>query len=72
MLEQRRDPAITITAILASQGDDGLGECVFVFALCRPIALRTAWLLHQAARMTLADPMLGTSTDHHTTASFRA
>ena len=44
-LQQRRDPAIAIAAILAGQGNDGLGECVFVVALCRPVALRAAWLL---------------------------
>jgi hypothetical protein len=36
------------------------------------VALRAAWLLHKPACMTLAYPMLGTRTDHHTTASFRA
>jgi hypothetical protein len=34
--------------------------------------LRAAWLLHQTARMAFTDPMLGTRTAHHTTASFGA
>jgi hypothetical protein len=36
--EQRRNPAIAIAAILAGQRHDGLGECVFVVSLRRPVA----------------------------------
>src|SRR5271154_4895348 len=38
--QQRRDPAIPVTSILAGQSDDGLSQTIFVFALCRPVALR--------------------------------
>src|SRR5258708_12691465 len=37
--EQRRNPAIAIAAILASQRNDGLGKRIFVVSLCPPIAL---------------------------------
>ena len=56
-VQQRRDPTIAIATILAGQGKDGLGESIFVVALCRPVALRAAWLLHHTARMPLAHPM---------------
>ena len=53
-LQQRRDPPIPIAAILAGQYDDGLGESIFVFSLCRLIALRAPWLVYQLARTALA------------------
>src|SRR5260370_22933546 len=57
-LEQRRDPAIPIAAILAGQGNDGLSHSIFVFTLCRPVALRASGLTQQMARMPLTDAML--------------
>ena len=47
------DASISITAILASKRYDRPGQCVFVVALGRLIALRAAWLTDQPARMTL-------------------
>jgi len=38
-LEQRRDPAVSITAILTGQRDNGLSKRVFVVSLRRPVAL---------------------------------
>ena len=43
-LEQRRDPAITIAAILAGKYNDGLSQSIFVFTLRRPVALRASGL----------------------------
>src|SRR5271170_1042785 len=60
-LQQRRDPAVAIAAILAGKPDDGLGQCILVFARCRPVALRAAWLIDQSARPPFTCPMLGTS-----------
>jgi hypothetical protein len=37
--------------------DDGPGQCIFIVTLCRPVALRAAWLRHQLARMSLAHSM---------------
>src|SRR5664279_2107944 len=71
-LEQRRDPTIAIATILAGQRYDGLGERIFVVALCRPIALRAAWLFHHPARLPLAHPMRLPRMAHRTTPSFRA
>ncbi len=52
-LEQRRDPAIPITAVLAGKLDDRLRECIFVFTPYRTIALRTARLVRQPASPAL-------------------
>ena len=71
-LEQRRDPTIAIATILAGQRYDGLGERIFVVALCRPIALCAAWLFHHTARTPLAHAMRITRMDHRTASSFRA
>jgi hypothetical protein len=56
--EQRGDPPISVATVLAGQQDDGLGESIFVFPLCRLIALRAAWLLDQLARTALAHALL--------------
>ena len=70
-LEQRRDPAISITAILTGKRNDRLSQSIFVFTLCRPVALRAPGLPQQKARMPLTDSML-TGMDYRTTPSFRA
>ena len=57
-LEQRRDPAIPITAVLAGKLDDRLRECVFVFTPHRTIALRAARLVGQPASPALRQTML--------------
>ena len=56
--QQRRDPAIAVTSILAGELHDGLGECILIFALCQLIALRAAWLVHQSARSPLTHAFL--------------
>src|SRR5271169_6038951 len=70
-LQLHRDPAVAVAAILAGQRDDGPGQCIFVVTLCRLVALRAAWLLHQLARMSLAHSTL-TGMAHRTTPSLRA
>jgi hypothetical protein len=70
--EQRRDPAVAVAAILAGQRYDGQGELIFVVSLCRPVALRAAWLLHHPARMPFTQPMRVTRMVHRTASSFRA
>jgi len=70
--EQRRNPAIAIAAILASQRNDGLGKRIFVVSLCRPIALCAAWLFHYTARTPLAQAMRLPHMVHRTTPSFKA
>ena len=57
-LQQRRDASVTVASVLAGQFYDGLRESIFVFALCRLIALRAAWLVHQLARTPFTHPML--------------
>ena len=57
-LQQRRDPAIAITAVLACKLDDRLRERIFVFPPDRTIALRAAWLVRQPASPALRHPML--------------
>jgi hypothetical protein len=44
-LQQRRDPAIPITAVLAGKLNDLLRECIFVFPPDRTVALRAGWLV---------------------------
>lgn len=61
-----------IATILAGQRYDGQGERIFVVALCRPIALRAAWLFHHPARLPLAHPMRLPRMAHRTPPSFRA
>jgi hypothetical protein len=56
-LQQRRDAAIPITAVLAGKLDDRLRECIFVFTPYRSIALRAARLVGQPACPALRDPM---------------
>ena len=46
-LEQRRDPVIPITAVLAGKPDDRPRECIFVFPPDRTVALRAARLVGQ-------------------------
>ena len=58
MLEQRHDPAIPITAVLAGKLDDRLRECIFVCLPYRTIALLTARLVSQPASLPLRYPML--------------
>jgi len=70
-LEQRRDPAIPIAAILGGKGNDGLSQSIFVFTLCRPVALRAPGLPQQKTRMPLTDSMLTGMADR-TTPSLRA
>jgi len=57
-LQQRRDPAISIPAVLTGKLNDRLRECIFVFAPYRTIALRAARLVGQPARPALRYPML--------------
>ncbi len=71
MLEQRGDAAIAIAPVLLGQGDNSLGKSIFVFSLCGSVALRTAWLVHQAARPTLTHATL-TGMAYRTAPSFRA
>ena len=70
-LKQRRDPAIPIAAILAGKSNNGLSQSIFVFTLCRPVALRASGLPQQKARMPLTDSMLAGMVDR-TAPSFRA
>jgi hypothetical protein len=57
-LQQRRDAPVTVASILAGQFDNGLRESIFVFTLCRLVALRAAWLIHQLARSPLTHSTL--------------
>jgi hypothetical protein len=70
-LEQCRYPPISVAAILAGQQEDGLGESIFVFPLCRSIALRASWLVYQLARSPLAHALL-LRMIHRTSSSLRA
>src|SRR5271156_1475917 len=48
-LQERRDAAIAIPAILTGKIDDGSRKSIFVLTLRRPIALRASRLIHQSA-----------------------
>src|SRR5271170_1254580 len=71
-LQQRRDAAIAVAAIFTGQLDNGPGQCIFVLTLCRLVALRAAWLIHQLARSPLTHATLSTRMAHRTTPPFRA
>jgi hypothetical protein len=49
-----RGPAVAEAAILAGHRDDDPGQCILVVTLCRLMALRAEWLLHQLARSPFA------------------
>jgi len=55
--QHRRDAAISIPSILAGRRDDRLRQRIFVLSLCRLVALRAAWLIHQPARTPLAQAL---------------
>jgi hypothetical protein len=55
--QHRRDAAISITSILGGRRDDRLRQRIFVLSLCRLVALRAAWLIHQLARPPLAQAL---------------
>lgn len=57
-LQQRRDAPVAITPILAGLQNDSLSQSIFIFTLCRLVALRTAWLVHQLARPPLTHALL--------------
>ena len=57
-LQQRRDAAISVTAVLAGKLDDRLRECIFVFTPYRTVALRAARLVGQPACPAFRYPML--------------
>jgi hypothetical protein len=44
LLQQRRDPAISIAAILAGQRNDGPSQRIFVLTLGRPLTLHASGL----------------------------
>jgi len=70
--QRHRDAAIAVAAILAGQLDNGPGQCIFIVTLCRLVALRAAWLIHQLARSPLTNAMLFPRMAHRTTPPFRA
>jgi hypothetical protein len=69
--EQRGDPPISVATVLAGQQDRGLGESIFIFPLCRLIALCAAWLVCQLTRSALAHALL-LRMIHRTSSSLRA
>jgi hypothetical protein len=70
-LQQRRDAPVSVASVLAGQLDNGLRESIFVFTLCRLVALRAAWLIYQLARPPLTHPTL-VCMGNRTAPSFRA
>ena len=71
-LQHRRDPAITVTAILARQLDDRSRQRVFLVALGRDVSLRPSPLPQQPARTPLRQPMLLPGMLYRATSPFRA
>lgn len=67
-LQQRCDPAISVASILTGKCNDGLSQAIFVFAPCRPVALRASGLPQQKARMPLTRATL-TGMAHRTAPS---
>ncbi len=57
--------------MLAGKSKDGLSQAIFVFALCRPVALRAPGLSQQMARMSLTH-VTHADTTHHMSPSLRA
>jgi hypothetical protein len=51
VLQQRRNAAEAVATVLTGQGNDRLGQTVFIVALCGLVALRPAWLVNQTARV---------------------
>jgi hypothetical protein len=57
-LQQRGDAPVAVAPILAGQQNDRLSKSIFVFALCRLVALCAAWLVHQPARPPLTHALV--------------
>src|SRR5271155_5002348 len=70
--QQRRDPPVAVTAILTGQGNDRLGQRIFIHSLDRHVALRSTPLIHQPAGMPLGEFMSLPCMLHRTATSFRA
>ncbi len=70
--KQRRDPPVTVAAILAGQRDDVSRQRIFVRSLHRQIALRSAPLPQHPARLPLAHPILSARMFHGAPASLGA
>jgi hypothetical protein len=68
--QRHRDASVALAAILAGQHDNGPGQCIFIITLCRLVALRALWLIHQLARSPLTDAMLFPRMAHRTTPRF--
>src|SRR5436305_15250328 len=51
--KQRRDPAVSVTAILAGKRNDVGGQCRFIIRCCRCLALCGAMLAKGPARPSL-------------------
>jgi hypothetical protein len=71
LLQQRRDAPVTTAPKLTGQLDDCSGESIFVFTLCRLMALRAAWLVHQSARPPFTHSMFAGMVNRNAS-SFRA
>jgi hypothetical protein len=70
-LQERRDAAIAIPAILTDKTDDRSRKSIFVLTLRRPIALRASWLIHQSACFAFTQS-LSLSVVHRRSSALRA
>jgi hypothetical protein len=68
-LQQRRDALVAIATKFAGEGNNGLGQPIFVFALRQLAALRVAWLVHQLARSPFTHPTLAAMVYRNASAS---
>lgn len=72
LVEQRRHPAIAVTAILRSEFDDVVGQLIFLGLLRGDVSLRPSRLPDDPAGLSLAQPVLVPSCLDRLPASLRA
>jgi hypothetical protein len=70
--QQRRDPAVAVSPVRTGQGNDRLGQRIFIHSLDRHVALGSTPLLHQSASLSLGQFGLLPGMLHRTATSFRA
>ncbi len=58
LVQQNRDPTVTESTVLTGQGDDRLGQLIFVVPLHGLIPLGSSRLAHQAARLSFTQSFL--------------
>jgi hypothetical protein len=66
------DQTLEVQLALFNSVPNSPDQCIFVVTLCRLVALRAAWLIHQSARLPLTHPMCLKRMGYRTARTVRA